>query len=94
MDLIRAASRISHSIIKYHTLVVNPKSEFTLPLSGSYQNDALLLSNQGFKMPITGINIPFNLFELRSRLNEQGVMSDPAVFANTDMLSILNSALT
>jgi outer membrane protein assembly factor BamB len=69
-------------------LVVDPKSSFTLPLSGSYQNDTLMLANQSFKMPITGINIPFNRFELRGQLGSDGIMHSPSVFADANVLSI------
>ncbi|HMD89028.1 MAG TPA: hypothetical protein VKF38_07685, partial [Anaerolineaceae bacterium] len=58
-------------------------------LSGSYQNDSLLLSNKNFKMAITGINIPFNLFELRGQLGQDGIMQPGAsAFADTQALSI------
>jgi hypothetical protein len=39
-------------------------------------------------MPITGINIPFNLFELRGRFNNDGTTTYPAAYASTDTLSI------
>jgi len=74
-------------------LVVDPKSSFTLPLSGSYQNDTLMLANQSFKMPITGINIPFNRFELRGQLAAMGSCHSPSVFADANVLSIPSSVL-
>ncbi|HMD89706.1 MAG TPA: PQQ-binding-like beta-propeller repeat protein, partial [Anaerolineaceae bacterium] len=65
-------------------LVADPASVISLPLSGSYQNDSLLLSNKNFKMAITGINIPFNLFELRGQLGQDGIMQPGAsAFADT-----------
>ncbi|MDR3574495.1 MAG: PQQ-binding-like beta-propeller repeat protein [Anaerolineaceae bacterium] len=70
-------------------LVADPASDTILPLSGSYQNDSLLLSNKNFKMAITGINIPFNLFEMRGQLGRDGIMRPGAtVFADTQALSI------
>ena len=39
-------------------------------------------------MAITGIKIPFNLFELRGQLDAGGVTSYPAAFADTDTLGI------
>ena len=49
-------------------LVADPESDFTLPLSGRYQDNAFILTDQDFVMPVTGIPIPFNLFELRGQL--------------------------
>ncbi len=70
-------------------LVVDPASDISLPLSGSYQNDSLMLSNKNFKMAITGIDIPFNLFELRGQLGQDGIMRPGAsAFADTQALSI------
>jgi outer membrane protein assembly factor BamB len=69
-------------------LVADPASDFTLPLSGEYQNDSLVFANQAFKMPITGINIPFNRFELRGQLGKDGIMQSPSAFADTEVLSI------
>ena len=70
-------------------LVADPGSDISLPLSGNYQNDSLLLSNKNFKMAITGINIPFNLFELRGQLGQDGIMRpDASAYADTQALSI------
>ena len=70
-------------------LVADTSSDTGLPLSGSYQNDSLLLSNKNFKMSITGIDIPFNLFELRGQLGQDGIMRPGAsAFADTQALSI------
>jgi outer membrane protein assembly factor BamB len=70
------------------TLVPDPQSDFTLPLNGRYQGADFVAVDQNFPMPITGINMPFNLFELRGALNADGTTTHPAVFASTDVLSI------
>jgi len=71
------------------TIVVDPQSDFTLPLSGVYQGSDFILSNERFKMAITGIPIPFNLFELRGRLGaDQIVQPGASVFADAQALSI------
>ena len=70
------------------SLVPDPESDFTLPLNGQYQGADFVAIDQDFPMPITGINIPFNLFELRGTLNADGTTSLPAAYASTDTLSI------
>ncbi len=70
-------------------LVVDPTSDFTFPLAGQYQNNAFVLSNQNFKMAITGINIPFNSFQVRGVLGSDGIVKPGAsLFADTQALSI------
>jgi hypothetical protein len=70
---------------------VDPESDFTLPLSGSYRGSDFILSNTRFKMAITGIPIPFNLFELRGRLDPNGIVQPGATaFADAQALSIPN----
>ena len=70
-------------------LVVNPKTEFILPLSGNYRQNSFIVTNQNFNMPITGIPIPFNLFELRGKLGDDLIVKPgAAVYADTDALSI------
>ena len=69
-------------------LVADPQSDFCLPLSGRYQGADFVLTNRGFPMAITGITIPFNLFELRGSLTADGVTTLPAAFADTQALSI------
>jgi outer membrane protein assembly factor BamB len=69
-------------------LVADPTSDFALPLSGQYQDSDFVLTNQNFPMSITGIRIPFNLFELRGRLGADGVTVHPAAYADTQALSI------
>jgi outer membrane protein assembly factor BamB len=72
-------------------LVVDPDSDFTLPLSGIYRGGDFLLSNSHFNMAITGIPIPFNRFDLRGRLgNELIVTPGATAFADTRVLSIPN----
>jgi outer membrane protein assembly factor BamB len=70
-------------------LLVDPKTDFILPLSGTYQADSFIVTNQNFTMPITGIPIPFNLFELRGKLSPDLVVKPGAVaYGDTDALSI------
>ncbi len=69
-------------------LVADPGSDFALPLSGRYQGGDFILINQNFPMAITGIRIPFNLFEIRGRLGADGVTIHPAAYADTQALSI------
>jgi outer membrane protein assembly factor BamB len=66
----------------------DPQSDFTLPLNGRYQGQDFVALDQHFPMPITGINIPFNLFELRGTFQPDGSTAHPAAFASTDTLSI------
>ena len=70
------------------SLVPDPTSDFTLPLNGRYQGADFVAVDQNFPMPITGINIPFNLFELRGTFHPDGTTGRPAAFASTDALSI------
>ena len=70
------------------SLVPDPTSDFTLPLNGRYQGADFVASDQNFPMPITGINIPFNLFEFRGTFNANGITTRPAAFASADTLSI------
>lgn len=70
-------------------LVADADSEFTLPLSGRYQGDSFILGNRQFVMPITGIPIPFNEFQLRGRFAENlQVEPGATAYADTDVLSI------
>ena len=46
------------------------------------------MQNQNFPMAITGIKIPFNLFELRGTLGQDGRTVLPAAYADTEALSI------
>jgi len=69
-------------------LVANPSSDFAIPLNGRYQGSDVILQDRSFPMAITGIMIPFNLFELRGRLAEDGKSSYAAAFADTDTLGI------
>ena len=72
-------------------LTADPHSDFTLPLSGSYQADSFMLSNRDFKMAITGITIPFSLFQVRGQLGpDQIALPGAALFADTSVLSIPN----
>ncbi len=71
------------------TLVADPGSDFTFPLTGQYQNDAFILGNQDFKMAITGITIPFNSVQLRGVLGADGrVKPGASLFADAQALSI------
>ena len=69
-------------------LAPDPESDFTLPLNGRYQGNDFIAIDQDFPMPITGINIPFNLYELRGSFNPDLTTARPAAFASTDTLSI------
>ncbi len=69
-------------------LVPDPSSDFTIPLNGRYQGPDFIMIDQDFPMAITGIKIPFNLFELRGQLDPGGTTSYPAAFADTDTLGI------
>lgn len=69
-------------------LVPDPSSDFTLPLNGRYQGSDYVMQNQNFPMAITGIKIPFNLFELRGTLGQDGRTILPAAYADTEALSI------
>lgn len=72
-------------------LVADPQTKFVLPLSGEYQGDAFIVSDQKFVMPITEIPIPFDLFELRGRMDETArVKPGASAYAETDTLSIPN----
>jgi outer membrane protein assembly factor BamB len=70
------------------SLVPDPTSDFILPLNGRYQGPDFIAIDQNFPMPITGINIPFNLFELRGTFNANGITTRPSAFASTNTLSI------
>jgi len=70
------------------TLLPDPQSDFTLPLNGRYQGADFVAFNQNFPMPITGITIPFNLFELRGKFTAQGIVLSPSAYASADTLSI------
>lgn len=70
-------------------LVVDPKTDFILPLSGRYQRDFFVLSNRKFNMAVTGITIPFNVFELRGQLGPDLVVKPGAsAYADSKVLDI------
>jgi hypothetical protein len=70
-------------------LVVDTDTDFRLPLNGRFQNDAFILSNRSFNMAITGIPIPFNIFQLRGRLGQDlQVLPGARAYAETKVLSI------
>jgi outer membrane protein assembly factor BamB len=72
-------------------LVTDPGSDFTLPLNGQCQGDAFSLSNRDFKLAITGIQIPFHIFQLRGRLGPDLVaLPGATAWADTEALSIPN----
>jgi outer membrane protein assembly factor BamB len=71
------------------SLAIDPASDFTLPLSGRYQGGDFILSNRRFNMAITGIPIPFNLFELRGQLGADLIVQPGATtFADAQALAI------
>lgn len=70
-------------------LVVDVATDFRLPLYGRYHHDAFILSNRSFNMAITGIPIPFNLFQLRGRLGRDlRILPGARAYAETKVLSI------
>lgn len=72
-------------------LIADPQGQVTLALSGTYQGDAFVVSSQNFKLPVTGINIPFHHFELRGRISPNLTIQPGAVLhARTPVLSIPN----
>jgi hypothetical protein len=72
-------------------LVVDPETNYLLPLSGTYRGDAFILRNQDFDMKITEVNVPFNLFELRGRLRaDRTLLPAASAYAETEVLSIPN----
>lgn len=71
------------------TLTADPDTAFLLPLSGAYRGDAITLSNRNFTMPVTGIPIPFNLYQLRGQFGRDlAVQPGATVYAETRVLSI------
>lgn len=72
-------------------LVANPQGNVSLALSGTYQGDAFIVTGQQFELPITGIRVPFNHFEMRGRLNpDLSIQPAPVMMADTRVLSIPN----
>ncbi len=72
-------------------LRADPHSELLLPLSGECLGEAFIISNEDFHLPITGIEIPFRLFELRGRLGMDGiVLPGASTYAETRVLDIPN----
>ncbi|MEJ2746695.1 MAG: PQQ-binding-like beta-propeller repeat protein [Anaerolineae bacterium] len=70
-------------------LVVDTETDFRLPLNGRFQDDAFILTNRNFKMAITGIPIPFNIFQIRGRLGQDlRVLPGASAYAETEVLSI------
>jgi outer membrane protein assembly factor BamB len=70
-------------------LVIDPQTDFLFPLFGSAYGESFILENRDFKMPITGISIPFNRFQIRGRLGLDGLIKPGAsVFADTRVLDI------
>ncbi len=70
-------------------LVADPDTEFVLPLSGTYRGASFVLENRGFTLPVTGIPIPFNLYQIRGRFGPDLTVEPGAtVYADTQVLSI------
>ncbi len=70
-------------------LVVDTETDFRLPLNGRFQDDAFILTNRNFKMAITGIPIPFNIFQIRGRMGQDlRVLPGASAYAETEVLSI------
>ena len=69
--------------------VVDPETDFRLPLNGRFLNNNFILSNHHFKMAVTGIPIPFNTFQLRGAFAPDLQMLPGArMYAETKVLSI------
>jgi outer membrane protein assembly factor BamB len=76
---------------QHNRLVVDPASDFALPLSGRYQHNAFQLSNANFTLKITGIPIPFHTFQLRGAWDKDlRSLPGSTAFAATEVLSIPN----
>jgi outer membrane protein assembly factor BamB len=70
-------------------LMIDPQTDFMLPLSGRYRHDAFQLASSDFEMRITGIPVPFNHFELRGQLGlDLRVGETATAFADTKVRSI------
>ncbi len=69
-------------------LVCDPQTDFVLPLSGTYRQDSFIVTNRQFTMPVTGIPIPFNRFELRGRMGRDMRVSGATALADTKVLGI------
>jgi hypothetical protein len=70
-------------------LVADPHTDFTLPLSGRYLADSFRIANRDFTMKVTGIPIPFQLFEMRGQLGADGVVRPGATaYSEAKVLSI------
>ncbi|MCX6032436.1 MAG: PQQ-binding-like beta-propeller repeat protein [Chloroflexi bacterium] len=70
-------------------LVVDPASDFALPLAGCTRGEAFILENRNFTMKVTGIPIPFHLLQMRGELGSDGrVRPGAALYADTDALAI------
>ena len=70
-------------------LVVDPTSDFALPLAGRYRGDAFILENRSFTMKVTGIPIPFRLVQMRGELGTDGrVRPGATLLADADVLAI------
>jgi hypothetical protein len=70
-------------------LVADPASDFMLPLYGTYRGRAFIITNRRFTMAVTGIPIPFNLFQLRGDWDpELRVGPGATAYADTQVLSV------
>ena len=70
-------------------LVVDPKSDFLLPLSGVLRGNDFLVAREGFTVQVTGIPIPFHRFELRGRFGRGlAVLPGASLFGESEVLSI------
>jgi hypothetical protein len=70
-------------------LIIDPETEFILPLCGRVMNGAFILSNYNFTLPVTGIPIPFSHFQIRGQFNQDIITGDSAMgYAETRIFSI------
>ena len=70
-------------------LVVPPDPDLMMPLDGLYQGDHFIFRNRDFHMSVTGLDIPFNVLEMRGQLGpDLRVKPGATAYADTDVLSI------
>ena len=70
-------------------LVADPEPDFLTPLNGFYEGDHFILRNRDFKLVSQGIDIPFNVLEMRGQFGPDLVVESGAtVYADARVLSI------
>ena len=70
-------------------LTAAPEPDFMTPLNGRYQGDCVILRNCDFKLKAMGVDIPFDLLDLRGQLGPDGrVQPGATAYAETEALAI------